>query len=137
ECAEALARVRAKEALDALVANAGVAHPKVRRAVVGALGRWKTREAFDAIRPRAEKDASYLVEAEAARALGKTKQAAGLDLLVEAAERKSWADVIAAGAIDGLAAMRDERAAPHLLEWTKYGHPTRMRRAAIMALPKI
>jgi aminopeptidase N len=114
-----------------------VKHPKVRRAVAAALGRFRTPAAEDAIRPRALSDPSYLVEAEAARALGKTKRATAFEVLLEAAARTSWADVIALGAIDGLAALRDERAMPHLLSWTKYGRPTRVRRAAIMALPKL
>lgn len=42
-----------------------------------------------------------------------------------------------AGVIDGLAALRDERAQPHVLARTRYGIPTRGRRAAIMALPKL
>ena len=45
--------------------------------------------------------------------------------------------MIRVGAIDGLAALRDDRAAPHLLARTRYGHPTRARRAAILALPKL
>ena len=45
--------------------------------------------------------------------------------------------MIALGAIDGLAALRDERATSHLVSWTKYGRPTRVRRAAILALPKL
>ena len=137
DCAEALGRVRADEAFAALARSAAVKDPKVRRAVAAALGRFRTAEAEDAIRPRALSDASYLVEGEAARALGKTKRATAFEVLLEAAARPSWADVIALGAIDGLAALRDERALPHLMSWTKYGRPTRVRRAAIMALPKI
>jgi len=137
ECADALGRLRTGEAFDALAGMTNVKHAKVRRAVVSALGRFRTEAAEAAIRPRALSDASYLVEGEAARALGKTKRASAFDVLVEAAARPSWADVIAVGAIDGLAALRDERAVPHLLSWTKYGRPTRMRRAAILALPKI
>ncbi len=136
-CADALGRIRAAEAFAALARSTTVKHPKVRRAVVAALGRFRTLEAEDAIRPRALSDASYLVEAEAARALGKTKRATAYEVLVELAARASWADVIALGAIDGLAALRDERAAPYLLSWTKYGRPTRMRRSAILALPKL
>ncbi len=45
--------------------------------------------------------------------------------------------MVRAGAIDGLAALRDERALPHLSARTRYGHPTRARRAAISALPKL
>jgi aminopeptidase N len=137
ECAEALGRVRAQEAFEALARLAAVKHPKVRRAVAAALGRFRTAEAEDVIRPRALSDASYLVEAEAARSLGKTKRSTAFEVLVEVAARTSWADVIAMGAIDGLAALRDERATPHLMSWTKYGRPTRVRRAAILALPKL
>jgi aminopeptidase N len=137
ECADALGRLRTKEAFDALVKNAANRHAKVRRAVASALGRFRTEEAAAALRPRALSDASYVVEAEAARALGKTKRASAFEVLVEVAAKPSWADVIAVGAIDGLAALRDERAVPHLLGWTRYGRPTRMRRAAILALPKL
>jgi aminopeptidase N len=36
-----------------------------------------------------------------------------------------------------MAAMRDDRSVPHVTTRTRYGHPTRARRAAILALPKI
>ncbi|HEY2510950.1 MAG TPA: M1 family aminopeptidase [Polyangiaceae bacterium] len=137
ECADALGRLRAKEAFEALRETAGTSHPKVRRAVAAALGRFRTDEAEGALRPRALSDPSYLVEAEAARSLGKTKRATAYEVLVEVAARPSWADVVAVGAIDGLAALRDDRATPNFLSWTKYGRPTRMRRAAILGLPKI
>jgi aminopeptidase N len=42
-----------------------------------------------------------------------------------------------AGAIDGLAALRDEGALPEVLAHTRYGLPTRGRRAAIAALPQL
>jgi len=90
-----------------------------------------------ALQPHALRDESYLVEAEAARALGRTRQPAAFDVLVDLLERPSWADVVRAGAIDGLAALRDERALPHLSARTRYGHPPRARRAATMALPKL
>ena len=90
------------------------AHPKVRRAVVEALGHFRTTEAMEALKPYALRDASYLVEAEAARALGRTRQPAALDVLVDLLDRSSWSDVLRVGAIDGLAALRDDRALPHL-----------------------
>jgi aminopeptidase N len=83
------------------------------------------------------RDESYLVEAEAARSLGKTKQPQALDVLLDVVDRKSWADVVSVGALDGMAAMRDDRSVPHVTARTRYGHPTRARRAAILALPKI
>jgi aminopeptidase N len=137
ECAAALGKIRARECYDALVANRQTAHPKVRRAVVEALGVFRTTEAMEAIKPYALRDDSYLVEGEAARAMGRTRQAAAFETLVDLLERPSWFDVVRAGAIDGLAALRDERALPYLSARTRYGHPTRARRAAIMALPKL
>jgi aminopeptidase N len=137
ECAEALGQIRARECFEALQKNASTKHPKVRRAVVAALGRFKTTAAVEAIKPRALKDESYLVEAEAARALGKTKQNAAFDTLLDVLDRPSWADVVRVGAIDGLAALRDDRGAPHVLSRTRYGQPNRARRAAILAVPKL
>jgi aminopeptidase N len=140
ECAAALARLRGRAAFDVLkgVATPSMpAHPKVRRAVVEALGHFRTTEAMELVKPVALRDASYLVEAEAAKALGKTRQGAVLEPLVDLLERPSWFEVIRAGVIDGLAALRDDRALPHLLARVRYGHPQRARRAAIMALPKL
>jgi aminopeptidase N len=137
ECAFALGKTKAREAFDVLKGSRQTAHPKVRRAVIDALGQFKTTEAFEAIKPYALRDDSYLVESEAARALGRTRQASAFDVLVDLLERASWFDVVRAGAIDGLAALRDDRAVPHLSARIRYGHPPRARRAAIMALPKL
>lgn len=137
ESADALGRIRAREAFDALVKARDVSHPKVRRGVVEALGKFRSTAAVEALKPKALRDESYLVEAEAARALGKTRQAAAYDVLLDVMSRPSWAEVIAAGAIDGLAALRDDRALPHLYSRTRYGHPSRVRRAAALAIPKL
>jgi aminopeptidase N len=137
ECAGALGRLKDPACLEALIASAEASHPKVRRAVMSALGSFRGPEAFEAARPHALRDESYLVEAEAARTLGRTRSPAALDVLIEMLERPSWFDVVRAGAIDGLAALRDERAASHLRERTGYGHPSRARRAAVLGLPKV
>jgi aminopeptidase N len=137
EAAEALGQLRVPQSYDLLVASLATKHPKVRRAVVSAVGRWRTPAAADAIVGMARKDVSYLVEAEAARSLGKTRQASGFDTLVDLLERDSWADVVRTGALDGLGASRDERAIPHLVARTRYGHSPRVRRGAILALPKL
>ena len=120
-----------------LASSTTIAHPKVRRAVVDALGRFRTTAAVEALKPRALRDESYLVEAEAARALGKTRQSSAYDVLIDVMDRPSWADVIASGSIDGLASLRDDRALPHLYARTRYGHPSRVRRAAALAIPKL
>lgn len=137
ECAEALGKIRAREGFDELVKGLEIAHPKVRRGVCDALGRFKTADAVKALTPKALRDESYLVEAEAARSLGKTRQTAAFETLLDVIARPSWAHVIAAGAIDGLAQLRDDRALPHLYTRTRYGHPSRVRRAAALAIPKL
>jgi aminopeptidase N len=137
EVAAALSSLRSEEAFKALEAHTGAAHPKVRRAVAHALGSFRTAKAAELLSKLALKDASYLVEAEAARALGATRQPSGFDTLVDILDRPAWADVIRAGAIDGLANLRDERALPHVIARTRYGVSTRGRRAAILALPKL
>jgi aminopeptidase N len=137
ECASSLGKIRARESFDVLVKAINADHPKVRRAVVEALGGFRTAEAADAIKPHALRDASYLVESEAARALGRTRQVAAFDVLVEMLDRPSWFDVVRAGTIDGLAALRDDRGTSHLNAGTRYGHPARVRRASVLALPKL
>ncbi len=137
EVAGALAKLRSPDAYAVLASATKVKHPKVRRAVAAALGAFKTQDAFESLKPLALGDESYLVQSDAARALGKTKQPQALDVLLDVVDRKSWADVVSVGALDGMAAMRDERAVPHVVTRTRYGHPTRARRAAILALPKI
>jgi len=137
ECASALGEHRTGDAFGALVLGAKVAHPKVRRAVATALGRWKTPAAAAALEPLALSDPSYLVQAAAARAIGATRQPLAFDLLVTLLDRASWADVVRSGALDGLAVLRDERAVPHLLAKIRYGVPQRARRAAIFALAQL
>ena len=137
ECAAALGRIRGRASFEALQGAQHATHPKVRRAIVEALGHFRTLEAMEALKPFALRDESYLVEAEAARALGRTRQPAALEVLLDLLGRPSWFDVIRAGAIDGLAALRDDRALPHLNARVRYGQPQRARRAAIMSLPKL
>lgn len=137
EAARALGKIRSEQAFSALAAEAGAAHPKVRRAVASALGNFKTAEAAKLLERRAKSDPSYLVEAESVRSLGRTRQVDALPVIVSLLDRASWAEVSRAGALDALGALRDERALPEVLKRTEYGYPTRGRRAAIAALPQI
>ncbi|MEP7049888.1 MAG: M1 family aminopeptidase [Pseudomonadota bacterium] len=137
EAARALGKIRSDQAFSALAEHAGTEHPKVRRAVASALGSFKTAAAAKVLEKRAKSDPSYLVEAESVRALGRTRQTQAFDVIVSLLDRPSWAEVSRAGALDGLGALRDERALPEVLKRTQYGFPTRGRRAAISALAQI
>ncbi|HTU62630.1 MAG TPA: HEAT repeat domain-containing protein, partial [Polyangiales bacterium] len=137
EAARALGRTRAEAAFERLREQVQAQHPKVRRSVATALGSFRTQAALEALRPLADHDESYLVEAEAARALGRTRQKGALSPLLGLLQRDSWSDVVRSGALDGLATLRDEDGVDAVTERTRYGHPTRGRRAAILALAEL
>jgi len=135
--AASLGTARSEAALEALLAARHTRHPKVRRAVIQALGEFRTKEAADALAEVVATDESYLVVASACRALGATRRPEAFDILVAALGRSSWAEVVRSGALAGLARLRDERATPLLIEETRYGRPNRSRRAAIAALAEL
>jgi aminopeptidase N len=134
EAARALGRIRSESALLSLIAATRVEHPKVRRAVASALGRFRKPSAAKALAGLARRDRSYLVAADAARALGRTRQPGVRRELMAVLDAPSWADSRRAGALDGLSGLRDEDAVPAVIERTHYGVPSRGRRAAVMAL---
>jgi aminopeptidase N len=137
EAARALGKLRSSDALEALLPAAGTAHPKVRRGVAAALGAFKQPGAAKALQGLLLKEPSYLVAADAARSLGRTRQPGALEALKAVVDQASWADVIRAGALDGMAALRDEAALDAVVKRTRYGIPTRGRRAAVRALASL
>jgi aminopeptidase N len=145
EAARALGTLGTEAALDALLECLGVAHPKARRGVVAALGEFRdeppasrgARAAEALERLLAQGDASYYVEAEAAAALGKTRSASAFGGLEKALEKESHNNIIRARTFEGFAELRDERALPIALEWTRYGRPMQARMAAAACLGKL
>ena len=140
EAARALGTVRTTTARDALLDCLKVKHPKARRGVVAALGQFRHDEqAAAALEQVLRKgDASYYVEAAAAHALGQTRSPRAFDVLAEVAMAKdSQADVIRAQALSGLCELRDERALPVAVEWTRRGRSNPVRGAAAFALGRI
>ena len=137
EVARALGKLRGDAAFEALKKCAHDRHPKVRRAVAEALGAFRTPAAARLLGELAKSDKSYLVAADAARSLGRTRQPGVLKQLVATLGKKSWADAERAGALDGMAHLRDEAALPAILKSSLYGVPTRGRRAAVHALASL
>jgi aminopeptidase N len=137
EVAAVLGTMHTPEALDTLLANTHLGHPKARRAVVTALGEFKDARAATALSNVIQDDESYFVVAEAAAALGKTHADIALAHLQQASQHSSWNEVIRAGVFRGLAELQDERAIPLLIEFTAYGQPSQARYAAIRALGKL
>ncbi len=138
EVARLLGKIHTPAALEALLVNTRLPHPKARRAVVTALGEFKDdRSATTLIDIVHAGDASYFVEAEAATALGKTRRDSALTPLQQAAHKPSWNETIRNGVFRGLAELQDESTIPLLRDFTTYGQPPMARYAAIRALGKL
>ena len=146
EVAKALATVKLDGAFDGLVAGLKDAEARVRRATIESLAQIKTHASYKAIKPFVtDGDASYYVEAAAARAIGriaganpdgKPKTEKVIDRLKTVLEKKAgWNEVVRSGAIGGLSQLKTSEDALNLiLEYTEPGVPQALRLAAIRAL---
>ena len=141
EIATVLGGMGSDEAASTLLSRLpGESHPKVRRAIVEALGHFKGR---DTVRSAIaaivrDGDASYFVEAAAVRALGRLGGEEALALLDSAMERDSFNEVIRAAAVRGLGALAPDTAALDRIEARCTDmHPTLVRLAAIGTLGTI
>lgn len=135
EIAKVLGKVANARAFTHLAAAVDLAHPKARRAVRGALGRFQTAEAATLLADKLKNgDASYFVEADTALALGQTRQAAAFDALVGALDRVGWNETVRVGVLEGLAALGDARALPVIAGFLERRHDVLLRCAAIRAL---
>ncbi len=139
ESARALGTIKTSNARDALLGCLKVKHPKARRGVVAALGQFRDEQAAEALEGIVLKgDASYYVEAQAALSLGQTRSPRAFDALAKVAmTRESLNDVIRSNALNGLAELKDERALPIAIDWTRRGRSNPVRGAATAVLGKL
>jgi aminopeptidase N len=136
EAAKSLGAIKTSYAYEALKDCLAVKHPKVRRAVVKAIGEFKKEESLELIRPLLQDDdESYFVRSEAATAIGKTKSKMAIGILKKATETTTFQNVVAQGAIAGLKEFTgDKEVAEFMIEKSKYGNYHRIREAATFAL---
>jgi len=134
--AKVIGKIGTDRGLGALEAALGDEHPKARRAVVEALGELRSEAAAQLLAAALDRgDASWLVEAEFARSLGKTRQAGiAFEPLVAALDRPSWNEVIRVGALDGLGALRDVRGIDVAQAWCTADRSVLARVAALRCL---
>jgi aminopeptidase N len=149
EVAGYLVEIKLDQVFEGLVTGLKDKDARVRRAVVGALGKIKTHESYKALRSIVEKgDASYYVEAAAASAIGgiaganldekPTDEQVLKELKLVLKERQGWNEVVRSGAISGLAQMKtSEDALNQILKYTAIGTPQALRLGAIRALGTI
>jgi aminopeptidase N len=135
EAAKSLGSAKTSYAYEALKDCLKVKHPKVRRAVIKAIGEFKKEDSLELIRPLLQDDESYFVRSEAAMAIGKTKSKMAIDILKKATETTTFQNVVAQGAITGLKEFTsDKEVAEFIMEKSKYGNYHRVREAAVFAL---
>lgn len=149
EVSKQLASIKLDQAFEGLTAGLKDPDAKVRRTIVESLAKIKTTESYKALKSIVEKgDASYYVEAAAARGLGsvaasnlngESKEDKALKLLKSVLkERAGWNETVRSGAIAGLSQMKtSEDALKLILEYTAPGIPQALRLSAIRALGAI
>lgn len=136
--AKALGVARTSAARAALLRSLAVRHPKARRAVVAALGEFKGDEAvFAALVPLAKRDASYFVESEANKSIGKLRLPGSMDVLKASIGRGSYREIVRQGCIHGFVELREEAGLEEILAAAKYGSPPQARQVAIGALARL
>ncbi|WP_346292904.1 M1 family metallopeptidase [Sphaerothrix gracilis] len=149
EMAKNLAKINLDQAFEGLQKSLQDRHPRVRRAVVEALGDIKTQESYKALKALVEAgDDSYYVESAATKALGsvgatslngKSKEKKVVKLLETVLkERSGWNEVVRSGAIAGLSQLKtSDEALEIILKYTEAGVPQALRLGAIRALGSI
>ena len=138
--AASLGKMDTPEARDNLLAalKDGVDDPKVRRAVVSAVGDYKDATVTAALMGFAEHDDSIFVEASALSALGKQRPTdAIIDLLVKKTDDTGWASRVRQAAVGALADLGDVRGIEPAEKLAAYGGPFRGRSTGISALGKL
>ncbi len=135
EVARTLGKVGTTQAYALLADAVNLTHPKARRAVRAALGQYQTEASGQVLAGLlAQEDASYLVEAETALSLGKTRSPLAYAALVAGLTRESWNETLRVAMLDGLAALQDVRALEVIPQFLDKKRHTLLRCAAVRAL---
>ena len=138
EMATALGKINLTEAMEALLeAEKSVKHPKVRRAIMSALGNYKEEKVAEVLaKVLADDKESYYVRTNAAISLGKTKWPKAYETLMKYIDVPSHTYTITRGVLNGLGELGTEEALQTILEYTDKKKPTYVRAGAAQALGK-
>ncbi len=138
EIATALGQIRSEAALAALVRAVRTPDPRVRRAVVRALGEFRSPRVLPLLGRLGREDPSYFVAAEALRALGRARDGTLAPELTRALrDAESWNDTVRVGAVEALAELGADGTLALLRARTRYGFPHPSRMAAIRMLARL
>ncbi|GCE25954.1 aminopeptidase [Dictyobacter alpinus] len=144
---KALRAIRNEKAQSALIKALADLDPnkssKVRAAVAQSLGQYQVPAQAELAQRSAEAlrtllsqgDVSYLVEANAAEALGHTRTEGSVDFLISRLDQPSWTNFVQRGIFRGLGFTGEDRVIDLMAEYARNpeSHPT-LRRAALIGL---
>ncbi len=136
--AGALGKGGSLEALEGLLEGLRqVDHPKVRRAIFEGLGNYSDARAVAEVRRLFESEKSYLVEAEAIRALGRMHDTSMLSRFEELLKQDSWNDILRCAALDAIAALKVPESVVILKNFSKKNHSSSARITAVRGLASL
>ena len=139
EAARSLGTIGTISARTTLIERRRDKHPRVRRAIAQSLGNFiADSTAASALVDWVESgDASYFVEAEASRALGRTRDPRAIEITPLALARPAFQDVVRARTVAGLGESTLDAAIDLVLPFLKPNVRFQTRRAAAVALGKL
>lgn len=135
EIAGALGKCKSLSAMDALLEGLRqISHPKVRRAILEALGNYPSQRVLTDVRVLYESEKSYFAQAEAIRTLGRMRDPSLLGVFKELLKQESWNDVTRCAALEAIASLQLSESMTILKEYSRYGHSPSARMTAIRRL---
>ncbi len=138
ESAQTLGKIKTDTALNTLVDLATHDHPKVRRAVVQALGNfYKNENAYKVAVDHLQNDESIRVVESAARTLGQIGLADAEEALHSVLQRESYQELIRRAALDAMVDLELEQAYDSLVKFSQDPYRTTLRNTAIQGLGKL
>lgn len=137
EAVKSLAALRTDATRAGLIQAVGDKDSKIRREAIKGLAQLKDPKLGDLFVKIINTDPSYFAVAEAARALGQSGAPQAYDVLAAAMKMPSWQSTIQAGALGGLAGLKDPRALEAGLKYSTPGNPASLRGASFQVLAEI
>jgi len=134
EAVKSLAVLKSEAARGGLIQAAADKDSRIRREAIKGLGDFKDAKLADMFVKIINTDPSYFAVAEAANALGQSGAPQAYDVLAATIKTPSWQSTIQAGALRGLAALKDPRSLEAGLKYATPGNPTSLRFAAFQTL---
>jgi aminopeptidase N len=130
EAVKSLSEYKTDASRSALVEAVKDMNSKIRREAIKGIAAFNDSKLADLYIRIINSDPSYFAIAESAKALGQTRDPRAFDVLSDALKLESWQGTIRAGALAGLAALKDPRSLEIGLKYAAPRNPANLRSSA-------